>query len=63
VTETRFLSRQEAAAQLGVPVETIDRLIAHGVLARYRIAGRWVRVEAGQVAELADLPREYLMRC
>lgn len=57
------MSRQEAAAALGVDVTVVDRLIAHGVLTRYRIAGRWVRVEARQVAELATLPREYLLKC
>lgn len=58
-----FLSRQEAADRLRVDLATIDRLIATGVLDRYRIRGRWIRVEAGQVAELADLPREWLRRC
>lgn len=57
------MSRQEAAAALGVDVAVVDRLIAHGVLTRYRVAGRWVRVEARQVAELATLPREYLLKC
>lgn len=59
----RYLSRQEAAAELGVDVAVVDRLIATGVLTRYRIRGRWVRVEAGQVAEVATLPRTWLERC
>lgn len=63
MTDTRYLSRQEAAAVLGVSIAVVDRLIAHGLLDRYRIAGRWVRVEARQVAELAKLPREYLLKC
>jgi hypothetical protein len=63
MTDDRFLSRQEAAIKLGVAVAVVDRLIATGLLLRYRVAGRWVRVEAGQVAELATLPREYLLRC
>ena len=63
VTDTRFLSRQEAAAALGVDVAVVDRLIAAGVLARYRVAGRWVRVRADEVAELATLPTLYLIKC
>lgn len=59
----KFLSRQEAAAQLGVSLVVVDRLIATGVLARYRLAGRWVRVLAGEVDVLADFPREWLARC
>lgn len=58
-----YLSRQEAALRLGVSVAVVDRLIATGALDRYRVAGRWVRVSAGQVAELAALPRAWLIRC
>lgn len=59
----RWLSRQEAAAVLGIGVPAVDRLIRRGLLDRYRIRGTYVRVKAGQVAELADLPREWLLSC
>uniref|UniRef100_A0AAU7GX61 Helix-turn-helix DNA binding domain protein n=1 Tax=Streptomyces phage Geonosis TaxID=3158856 RepID=A0AAU7GX61_9CAUD len=59
----KYLSRQEAALALGVDVPAVDRLISSGLLDRYRIRGRYVRVPAGQVAELASLPREWLLRC
>lgn len=59
----KFLSRQEAALALGVDVPAVDRLISCGLLDRYRIRGRYVRVPTGQVAELANLPREWLLRC
>lgn len=59
----KFLSRQEAAAALDVTVDAVDRMIRHGLLDRYRIAERYVRVPAGQVAELADLPRDWLISC
>lgn len=58
-----YLSRQEAAAVLGVDVATVDRLISTGVLDRYRLRGLYIRVQASQVAELAGLPREWLSRC
>ena len=59
----KYLSRQEAAAVLGVDVATVDRLISTGVLDRYRLRGLYIRVQARQVAELAGLPREWLSRC
>lgn len=59
----KFLSRQEAAEVLDTDVATIDRLIATGVLDRYRIRDRWIRVLTGQVLELSELPREWLSRC
>lgn len=59
----KFLSRQEAAMMLRVELATIDRLIETGILDRYRIRGRWVRVLTGQVLELQQLPREWLDRC
>lgn len=59
----KFLSRQEAAEVLKTDLTTIDRLIATGVLDRYRIRGRWIRVLTGQVLELSELPREWLTRC
>jgi len=57
------MSRQEAATVLGLDVPAVDRLISNGLLDRYRIRGRYVRVPTGQVAELATLPREWLLRC
>jgi hypothetical protein len=59
----KFLSRQEAAALLGLDVPAVDRLIARGVLDRYLIRERYVRVRTGQVVELSDLPRDWLLRC
>ncbi|ATN93716.1 helix-turn-helix DNA-binding protein [Streptomyces phage Abt2graduatex2] len=59
----KYLSRQEAALALGIDVPAVDRLISRGLLARYRIRGRYVRVPAGQVLELSSLPREWLLRC
>jgi excisionase family DNA binding protein len=59
----KFLSRQEAADVLGVPLPVVDRLIEHGVLDRYRVRERYVRVLTGQVVELTTLPREWLSRC
>ncbi len=61
--DQKFMSRQEAALALGVDVPAVDRLISSGLLDRYRIRGQYVRVLTGQVAELATLPREWLLRC
>lgn len=58
-----YLSRQEAAAVLGVSVAVVDRLISTGALDRYRIRERYVRVRTRQVRELLDLPRDWLERC
>lgn len=60
--ETEFLSRQEAAVALRVPVPVIDALIRTGLLARYRTAGRYVRVLRSQVDELRDVDPETLRR-
>lgn len=62
-TRPQFLSRQEAAAALKVDLAVVDRLIATGVLTRYRIRDRWIRVRADEVAVLADFPVEWLRRC
>jgi excisionase family DNA binding protein len=59
----KYLSRQEAAEVLGVPLDVVDRLIERGALDRYRLRGRYVRVLTHQVVALCDLPREWLMRC
>lgn len=57
------MSRQEAAAVLGVDVAVVDRLISTGVLARYRIRERYIRVKASQVRDLTGLPKDWLERC
>lgn len=62
-TGPKWLSRQEAAAVLGIPVSSVDRLIRRGLLDRYRVRGVYVRVRAWQVTELADLPRDWLISC
>lgn len=59
----KYLSRQEAADVLGVDLAVVDRLISHGLLDRYRIRERYVRVLTGQVVALTDLPRDWLLRC
>lgn len=61
--QPKFLSRQEAAEILGTDVATIDRLIAMGVLDRYRIRDRWIRVLTEQIMELRGLPSGWLSRC
>lgn len=61
--QPKFLSRQEAAGILATDLATVDRLIATGVLDRYRIRERWVRVLTEQVLELRELPPEWLSRC
>jgi excisionase family DNA binding protein len=60
MTTDRFISRQEAAVALRVSVADIDRLIAVGLLARYRLRGLYVRVLRSQVDELASVPAEWL---
>jgi excisionase family DNA binding protein len=62
MTET-YLSRQEAAAVLDVPLAAVDRLIATGLLPRYRIRERYIRVRQRDVETLLDVPREWLLRC
>ena len=58
----KWLSRQEAACQLGLTLADVDHLIQTGLLDRYRIRGRYVRVLRSQVDELAQLPRDWLQR-
>ena len=60
VTTNRFISRQEAAILLRVSVADIDRFIAVGLLARYRLRGIYVRVLRAQVDDLASVPVEWL---
>jgi excisionase family DNA binding protein len=59
----QWLSRQEAAAVLGLTVAEVDRLIATGLLPRYRLRERYVRVRKEDVDQLADVPIEWLLRC
>lgn len=59
MAEDRFISRQEAALRMNVSVDEIDRYIAAGLLARYRIRGRYLRVLRAQVDELATVPIEW----
>jgi len=58
----KFLSRQEAAEVLGTDIGTVDLLISTGVLDRYRLRGRWIRVLTSQVLELRAVPVEWLGR-
>jgi excisionase family DNA binding protein len=58
----KWLSRQEAAALLGLRLADVDHLIHTGLLARYRIRDRYVRVLRAEVDELAQLPRDWLQR-
>lgn len=60
--ETEFLTRQEAAVELRVAVTVIDALIRTGLLARYRTAGRYVRILRAQVDELKEVDPETLRR-
>lgn len=62
-TREKYLSRQEAATLLRVDLATVDRLIATAALPRYRLAGLYVRVRAGDVHRLMDIPRAWLERC
>ena len=63
MTQNQYLSRQEAAEILNVPLGVIDRLISTGVLPRYRIRERYIRVRRRDIDELVDVPRDWLLRC
>jgi excisionase family DNA binding protein len=56
----KWLSRQEAALLLGLRLDDVDRLIATGLLDRFRIRGQYIRVRRDQVEELARLPSHWL---
>lgn len=56
----KFVSRQEAASALGVTVDDVDRFISVGLLDRFRIRGRYVRVLRSQVDELATVDPAFL---
>lgn len=55
------MSRQEAAVRLDLTLVQLDQLIATGVLDRYRLRGRYIRVLRRQVEELAQLDRAFLL--
>lgn len=57
-----YLSRQEAADVLHTTVPVVDRLIATGVLPRYRLHGRYIRLRTKDVLQLQDVPVEWLAR-
>lgn len=57
----KWLTRQEAAAVLDVSLDDVDRFISIGLLDRYRIRGRYVRVLRSQVDELATVDRAFLL--
>lgn len=59
-TAPKFVSRQEAASALGVTVDDVDRFISVGLLDRFRIRGRYVRVLRSQVDELATVDPAFL---
>lgn len=58
MSQHQFISRQEAAQQLAVTVDEVDRYISLGLLDRYRLRGRYVRVLRAQVDELATVAPE-----
>ena len=60
MTQHQYMSRQEAAVALGVSVGDVDRFIAIGLLDRYRIRERYVRLRRDQVIELASVDRAFL---
>lgn len=48
---------------LHLPVAAVDRLIATGMLPRYRIRDRYIRVRLRDVQALLDVPQDWLLRC
>lgn len=48
---------------LGLTVPEVDRLIATGLLPRYRLRERYVRVRREDAQELLDVPKAWLLRC
>jgi excisionase family DNA binding protein len=53
MSQHEYMSRQEAAVLLRVRVQDVDRYISLGLLDRYRVRGRYIRVLRSQVLELA----------
>lgn len=60
MSQHQYMSRQEAAAALDVTPADVDRFISTGLLARYRIRGRYVRVLRSEVTELAQVDPRFL---
>lgn len=54
------MSRQEAAVALGVALADVDRFISVGLLDRYRVRGRYIRVLRAQVDDLATVDPGFL---
>lgn len=61
--QDRFISLQEAAALLGDSLTDVQRYVSTGLLDRYRVRDRYIRVRASQVAELATVPPEVRRTC
>jgi excisionase family DNA binding protein len=53
----QFLSRQQAAAEIGMTTQFIDRLLARGVLSRYNF-GRAIRLARGEFDAWVEARRE-----
>ena len=47
----QMLSRQEAAAMLGVSVPTVGRMVADGLLRGHRIGRRLVRIPQREIVD------------
>lgn len=61
--QSQWMSRQEVAAELGLTLPQVDRLIDTGLLPRYRLRERYIRVRREDVEPLLDVPKEWLLRC
>jgi hypothetical protein len=57
----QWLSRQEAALILDIDVADVDHLISCGLLDRYRLRDRYVRLRRDQVDQLATVDRAFLL--
>lgn len=60
MTQHQYMSRQEAAVALGVALADVDRFISVGLLDRYRVRGRYIRVLRAQVDDLATVDPGFL---
>lgn len=58
-----YLSRQEVAEVLHTTVTVVDRLIATGVLPRYRLRDRYIRIKTEDAMQLHGVPVDWLARC
>lgn len=57
-----YLTRQEAARRLGVSLRTVDHLIKAGLLTRYVLKERYVRLRAPEVEALRQFSPSVLAR-